>query len=511
MADIGLTYIEFGSLTPNIVGGDFTLGRGSRPGVCRIRVADIDPIVETSPQTLTIKEDDRTLTLPNCTASASAMRLHNCNKDYPEWVVNVFDERAQFGRKTVCGEFNLRGLDNHVLTHRKKTGMELLTEIMSQVGATAELPTGTNLGSVYPSVNWDGRPWGECLDELCAKLGVHLAPKLDGTWKFYRTGEGDGLTADASTANINADSPATIDDGPKVVTVECDPTVFGCGLQLEAVGIEEDGQYHLLDELTYNPALAGRPGWPSNWPTLFSYVEPGARPLAFRSVYRTYRIKVPQTLPVKGPDDETLVLTNIDDIFLNDYRIAFDTDEDNPPYVTGTYWGFSDHYKNVANCPNLSMDFKIDKRNRVIIFEFPLFRVGNCILPADIKLFTSFTLRNSTGCFIKQTFTVTRNTGSGEKIFHLPDLWRAIALGYLNCDQVSVWDNIDDLTDEAEVYRDAYKAHYDSRTVKRQLEFPGVLKIMPNGKVSQVCFHINKGLPTTTVASENFDHNAMVR
>jgi hypothetical protein len=504
-ADIGMTRIQFGSIAGEIVGGDATLGRGTEPGVFRIRVADLDPIVETAPGTLTLTEDGTTLTFPNCTASPSTMRLHNCNKDYSEWVVNVFDERYQMKRKMVCGEYNRRAPDNQVIDDgSKKTAEELLDLLMSQVGVTAD--TSSVMSGVYPSVKWDGMKWQDAVDELCAKLCVHLAPTAAGGWKFYTSGKGNELPSNSTATNINPDSPAMIDSGPATIIVECGPTLFGWALELEAVGLDKDGQYKLLDDLSYNPANNGLPGWGSNWPSLFSYVEPGARHLAFQTVYRCYRVKVPQSTPFG-------TINSIDDIDLNDYRVIPDSEDHPPPLVFWEYWGWSDHPYNVGQCPPISMDFVLDKQNRMIVFDHPVFLLGSseCIAPADLKLLISFYGRQSTGCYARETFTVTRSTGSGTQTFQHPDLWRARSQTYLNCSISSLSDNITELTTEAEAYRDNYKAHFDAIIRKRQLEYPGLQPIMPTGKVNQVAFHIGKNVVATTMASEGFNHNAFTR
>jgi hypothetical protein len=227
-------------------------------------------------------------------------------------------------------------------------------------------------------------------------------------------------------------------------------------------------------------------------------------------VYRWYRVKAPQTLPWDG-----VYLNNLDDLHLNDARVLPGYDDDPEAGVAGIFWGWSDHPYNAANCPLLTTDFTIDKVNRLVKFEHPVFQFGgsDCIQEATLGLYTSFRLRDSTtGCWYKETYSTERTTGSGERTYVHSDLWRCRAAYYVDCPpSTSESDNESELADEANAYVNNYAAHWDAVATKRVLEYPGMQVVVPNGKVHQVCWRINKNQPTTTIASEGFEQNALLR
>jgi len=97
-------YGNFGNLLAR--GCDMYLSRGSKPGVCRIRVPYFRP--ETlSPGTLLLSGDE-TVRFTGCVPDVHTVRPY-LNADHEvDWEFLVYDRRKAWEGKTINGEYNVR-------------------------------------------------------------------------------------------------------------------------------------------------------------------------------------------------------------------------------------------------------------------------------------------------------------------------------------------------------------------------------------------------------------------
>ena len=264
------------------------------------------------------------------------------------------------------------------------------------------------------------------------------------------------------------------------------------------MGVDTDGTYKPINQLSYMPST----GWEHEWPTLFSGVSQFNRMRAFESVFRCYQVVAPQSIPFEEP----VYLADLHDLDLDSHRVTFGSAEPAPAYVTGTYYPWGDHPYNVNDCPNVGCDFTIDRTNRLIRFEYPIFQMASCIQPADLKLHTGFHVRHYEDReWIHETIEIERDYGTGEWILEIPYLWRARTLGYYNCQAAAEQDNRDDLHDEAQVYLDAWKDHFDAIRSRRHLSLAGLQRVELNGTLAQVVYRLGRGQVPQTRVSQHFE------
>jgi hypothetical protein len=121
-------------------------------------------------------------------------------------------------------------------------------------------------------------------------------------------------------------------------------------------------------------------------------------------------------------------------------------------------------------------------------------------------LHTAFHLRNhDTGEWYRDTFEVERDSGEGEWELEVDHLWRAKALGYSNCALATEADNQAELEAEAQVYLDAWAAHFDEIKNKRHVSVSGIHPVATNGKIAQIVHRVGRGQVPQTRVSMNFE------
>ncbi len=483
---------SFGGLPAISLDGRIT--RGSTPDTWRIRIPHDAPLTAAAGDLVFQSEDAAAITLATCIPDLSTLRTeHHDGKR--EWVLTLRDRRATWPGKPISGRYNYRYRNNSIEPTTQLNAEYIAALAMAAAG---ESGLSSNLPLTYPDIEWDNTPVNKALDELLSLLPGHVCRDTADAYSVKTTGDGDGI--DANWPLIIPDYLARVESGPKKIHVKCDRTWFGAALELEAVGIEDNGMYEPLDSLSYRPSL----GWNYEWPSLFSGVTAGPnRQRAFESVFRCYRVKDSQTLPFDG---DTIYVTDRDDIELDDRRVVWQFVEPPPAYVTGIYYPYGDHPQNTANCPNVACDFVMDKGNRLIKFEYPIFKIGDCVEPAELKLHTGFRLRDSsTKAWHREIFEIERDTGEGEWTLEVPHLWRARALGYQNCSLSTEVDNISTLTAEAEVYLFAWATHFDAIRDKRHVSVAGLQEVATNGTIAQIKYRVGRGQVPQTRVSQHFE------
>jgi hypothetical protein len=483
--------ITFGGLPAISLDGKIT--RGTTPDTWRIRIPH-DSALTAAAGELRFVSDSGAVTLRKCIPDLSTLRTeHHDGKR--EWSLLLRDRRATWPGKQISGRYNKRYRDN---TRDGNTELNAQYIAALALGEAGESGLGASLPTTYPDIDWDRTPVNKAIDELLSLLPGHVCRDKDDAYSIKTTGQGDGI--DTGWPAIIPDYLARVESGPKTIRIRCGKTWYGCRLELEAVGIEDNGKYLPIDQLSYRPAY----GWENEWPTLFSGVAPGPnRQRAFESVFRCYQVKANQTFPFSTGN---AYLQDLDDLDLYPDRLIFQKVEPPPAYVTGTYYPYGDHPYNTANCPNVACDFVFDKANRLIKFEYPIFKMASCIAPAVLQLHTAFHLRdNATHEWNREVVEVERNSGEGEWELEVPHLWRAMALGYSNCSVSGEGDNRATVRAEAQVYADAWKDHFDEIRDRRHVSIAGIHPIGLNGKLAQVRYRVGRGMTPVTKCSMNFE------
>jgi hypothetical protein len=489
--DVSVAFQDANNAFPNlpVAGLDARVARGTNPGTFRIRVPN-DANLTGAEGDLTIQSGDaEAVKFARCVPDLSTLRNEFLPGGMREFSVLLRDRRVTWPGTVVNGSYNRRYRDNSIAPASRRTDSELVDEVLDALGE----PTGVSLPGTYPEADWDSKPASEALDAIAGVLPAYACRRKDDSYTVALSPDGDDIDG-----NLLATTPywaANLDSGPKTIRIRCNKTWYGAQLETEAVGLDTDGQYKLLNDLSYKPAT----GWEKEWPTLLAGVPAGNRAaFALPTVFRCYRIKVPQTIHL---DSETITLNDLNDIWLDDRRLVFGYFEPPPAAMLGLFWPMGDHPYNTGQCPVVGNPFTIDRDLRIITFEYPIIAFSNCITAARLKLATSFHLRDADGNWKREEFEIERESGSGTKIIDIPYLWRAKAMFYVNCDAQYETDNMSTLQAEAQVYLDAWKAHYDAIVSKLDVSFAGLHPTEMSGKVAYLEYRLGKGVaPKTRVA-----------
>ena len=474
-----------------VIGLDMVVARGTKPGVARVRLVH-NQNLNLSAGTLSIGAGG-TANFAGMIPDLSTIRWEHRPHGKREFRVKLYDRRHGWRGKRVGGNYNRRFRDNTVDPEGEKKTSELADLALEAAG---ESSPGSSAPTTYPRAEWDSTNTADALDGLSRVLPLHVVRKSNDAYSMIPTGTGESLPATAT--RIVPNWLARADGGPETIRVRCGPTWFQCGLELECVGVRADGKYVPLDDLPYKPSG----GWADEWPLFFSGVDQAQRGFAFKSVYRVYRVKVPQELPF----DYTLY--DRSDLLLDDYCVVFGEKHQPEAVVLGDYYPYTDHYENTTNCPLHSAGFVLDKELRAVRFDYPVWKAGSCVECADLRLYTGFHLRDhDTKEILHDTFTVSRSGGSGDQIVELPFLWRARSYYAQGCEDGTSNDNKTKLESEAQTYLNAWKDHWDKSRDKRFMAYAGVENIGLSGNIAEVSWRVGRGLTPTTEASEHFRHS----
>lgn len=267
----------------------FLLSRGTRPSSGIITT----PLIEQMAPAVgdfVIAYNGTTLTLTDCAVVESFVDTSGG----PTLTIRFEDRRWAWNLSEIVGRYNVKeGTDT---IKYQKTPQELATLIFEAMGETIYDVTALP-NDARPFVDWTNTPCDEALGDLLARLGCDVVPNLStGGWVVVNVGAGSNLPDlvlyGGEHGNYTVTSPKT-PDRLQVVTA---PVRYQCLFKLEAVGLETDGTWKAIADLSYEPTT----GWPNEDPDIMegvedTYVEDGvtleARDLALATVYRCYRIK----------------------------------------------------------------------------------------------------------------------------------------------------------------------------------------------------------------------------
>lgn len=289
MPATGPTYATFGNTTLSR-GFRFTLEPGVQPSVC---------IIETIPHTtglpsvgtLTIKtEGGLTIAFRECLLEDPKLSASTSGQF---WQLPIKDRRWKWQFGAIYGHWNKREAN---LTYRhEKTPQELASMCFDEMKETAydvsRLPN-----TVRPEKRWDGANPAAELDSLCAELSCvvvlnHLTDKAE----IWPIGHGAQLPAGGTAGKAYA---PVIPALPSAIKVEAAETLFQATFDTEAVGLDTDGKWKKIDDLSYKPAggwiasdaLNGFVGIPETSTYTQNNRTLKVRDLAASTVFRHYRI-----------------------------------------------------------------------------------------------------------------------------------------------------------------------------------------------------------------------------
>ena len=328
---------------------------------------------------LTLTYEASSIVLPDCVVDLASVRVSTGGHYI---TLKVLDRRILWSRyPPISGEYNIVRAGVKV---RQKTLRQLGTILMTALGeASADvsaLPT-----NIYPAVSWRCDNPVEAAEALFSEFGYSVALGF-GSEAVTVVKLGTGATLSTTDAAVVS---ATIDDKftPRYVRNCFADSAAQVRLILEAVGLDTDGTWKPIDDLSFAPAG----GWVDVPP--FSLL--GAADALTDDQKKDAQAYVRRAYRVKGFADDTWNIpdgsgvTSLVNILPLDGRLLetedLRDDDSYVPYrVYGKYWTEADEKAQppVAEGNSLVGDivkgrqYHLDRENGVLLFEEPIFYVG---------------------------------------------------------------------------------------------------------------------------------------
>ncbi len=492
--------------------------RGISPGVCLLRTIP-EPVLLSQVGTLVIEYGSERIMLPNCAVNTHTLQLDQhphqttMKRSSPRtWQVQIMDRRWAWRYKKISGEYNVR-LPNNMIRYSSKHPelRHSLAELAALcLGAMGErnydisvLPT-----NVYPHVKWENANPASELQSLCDLVSCVIVYD----WFYdrvviHRLGVGDALPANSS--QVNPSLPVSISRLPDKIRVECWPTRYQLKFELEAVGLDTDGSIKKIDDLSYKPSG----GWTKDWWCQFPNVDVSNRHLAYKTVFRWYRVKAVGTsgsLSVPGVSEE---IRSVDQFELEDVLLETGADVDGlmqtqRARVNGEFWPqCAWEVVTSTSTEYASSGWRIlpDRKN-IIEFDYPVLKITNGSY-GGAKLYATATckIRKADGqWYVSKYFERTlpwREVGAGARVLKHPELWEVANRSPVTNGQ---WDTAANLSAEANVYLDYVYNEYMS-SPSEDLSYAGILPIRLDGAIAQVKWSATANSASLTRASRNHE------
>ena len=269
---------------------------------------------------------DVLINFPGCKVDAHSLERNSRGE---VWHLSIYDRRWRWGWGQISGSYNLRREDGTLRTDTEKNPQELATLCLQAMGETG-FDVSALPNFVRPTVEWDGEVPAEALAELCDEFSCRVVLGLDNIVRIWPVGVGAALPVDSTVLenSLTIDPP----EKPDKLAVRCGYNLYQCDFELEAVGLDIDGQVKLIKDLSYRFDLAGGGSgkvdeeWSDIDLPYFSRMVIGSggnnsrkyvyrTELAKRTVFKWYRVKVPAEVPGYG------MVTRLDQIVLFDEQL----------------------------------------------------------------------------------------------------------------------------------------------------------------------------------------------
>jgi hypothetical protein len=430
------------------------------------------------------------------------------------WNVAILDRRWRWAFGQISGEYNIQGEDG-VVTEGQKSPRKLATLCLEAMGETgydvSALPENDT-----PYVQWDAEVPAKALADICDLYSCAVTLLLNDTVGVVQLGNGQPLPP----GWITKDDTIELTNVPTTLAVLSAKARWQVDLPTEAVGLDTDGTVKPIGELSYAP--------PAGWATVgfndYGFItDPTERGLAVDTVYKWYRVKLPDTAHPNGtlpdledqPTDVKQMLPLIDRLVT---RTKANDDED---FDEAIVWGrFADwqgvgsnNFNNAADPLNASkfskdyvnpISYNVDTELGILKFSEPqvIFepdpndRLG--ALPAQLFYRCSITVKTAeTREFYrrKNEVSVDPTSPAGTKY-----LIREDVLPTYRFDVASWVNNTTEIDEQAEFYLDQEVAKYIAYP-GADAEYDGFVPASVDGAIRQVSYSIDaSGLASSKLA-----------
>lgn len=472
-----------------IVGARFTLSRGIAPSVCHLRIVP-QAYLDKTPTTLTFHYEGRSVSFSQCAIDTAHIRFRMGRTGILQ-DLKIYDRRWKWRYGRISGTYNQRSCSGRPaapLVNLKQL-VDLCFAALGETADTSVLPT-----DVYPAVAWrDVRPDLQ-IAWLCELVGCVVCLGIDDAVRVCKIGNGIPLPAGGVTLIERARVNTYVI--PSQIVAGLGPTIFQGFLELEPVGLDVDGVIKPINLLSYRPSG----GWQTQWWGSFPDVAANRRHLAFKSVWRWYRIKGTVPSGVNGG------ATGLDSIELLNALVEDAGGVCHPPVIRGTFWPYSDHKINVTNAM-YSGEFTLNTHTKCVEFEYPVIQwsgsssSSSTPLAATLKLGTGFMVRDASGTFLTREVSLAV-PGSG--VVTKP---RVVKMPWIRDTQIleAVYNGTAyNATAEVNAILNHVLGAYNAKEFEEQV-YNGLEPISPDGAIAQVKLVGGFRRPVITRASRNFE------
>jgi len=494
----------------------YTLSHGTQPG--KVHVRCVAGTTYPAAQGTVRFVDPGTgvaVSLPDCRVDSAHVELTPRGDQVVRF--EILDRRWRWRLGKISGQYNLRTENpKQIVPGTEKSPRELAQLCLAAMGIKhvdlSRMPNQTR-----PFIEWDVANPASALAALAETVGCTVVLKTNGRVSIEPVGQGKPLPLNGFLlqGRTTYDPPEL----PLAIELVAGPTRYQVDFELEAVGEDIDGQIKPIDQLSYKP----KQGWALESPWTDN-VDPRHQELSQQSLFKMYRIKVPDYLPGVSMKHGNR-LKHIDEVLpLLPYQIDDDLLPDNTrkrrqPWVYGTFSkGEQSAQLPTTQPPNANLTkypqqrylrgFTIDYRRGIVRFDEPVFDYidnGTQQLrkAADLRLRTSVHWRRSpTRALERWSLRRGRNSPSEPPlILHRRD----IALEVKHDEKSArVRDNFDEVSQQARFTLDQTLSQLRPTPIA-SAQYVGLQPIEPDGAIRQVSWHIetNGPMASKTTASLN--------
>jgi hypothetical protein len=248
----------------------YTISHGISPGTAVLQIQPQSTFPDEQGD-LTITDGNEVVVIPNC-----KIDNYHVDQDQSGQIVSltIVDRRWKWRDLGIInGMFNQLDPHGKLLPWTIQSPTELAIrclQAMGEVGYDIDMPAGINYPGPYtstpiintsgtnPPVNWVAKPPAQALQELCDQYGRRLVYQFStDSVVIAQIGDGGPLPLNGSIykQGPSIKSPET----PDAIGVVGAPTRYQMLLLLEAVGLEWDGSYRPIAELSYAPRRGALP------------------------------------------------------------------------------------------------------------------------------------------------------------------------------------------------------------------------------------------------------------
>jgi len=258
---------------------------GLRPNKCLLVTKPQDTLPSLHGD-FTFGFDSTTITWKNALCDSALMKV---SRDGQRAIWTIKDGRWLIWKSFIHGAYNIPMPDGKIDPDTRKTLAELCDLLFQAMNVTGDTSNVTSVE--YPEVVWDHDRTVLEMEELLDGRGYVVSYLLDGTYKIFSVGSGQTIPNDTDVINFSAS--VNPPEYPEILRALGAKTRVQSKLKMTPVGLDKDGKWKKVNDLSYNPQGAGvSGGWDNLAPGPFQMItDPLDNELARRTVFSCYQVE----------------------------------------------------------------------------------------------------------------------------------------------------------------------------------------------------------------------------